>query len=741
MEINERLNKIIMKYNLDTGYPQYRKRLRAEQFLRNWMQGLADREETVLCITLKQDDIDYFSFLSRQMGSCITYICVPNPQKIEEKILEMDLKKYHHVYAISIQHGYIVYCCSKMGVVCKSIYMEMEQEGIFFDQECYKVCNPGYEMFTGPFSGGKYCEGTQIEFFIQKQNMQQAGTKAEKMFFLRKMFFLLIYMKDFLNAEKYVREICRLDQEDGKNCIAAWGEICELLTMVRQRVSGRTQQDIIMVWMDAVGRDECDEMPYLQAFRENGVDFENAFTVMPYTNATLMSIFHGTRVLEERFYQYHSISHDSRMIAILEEKGYQVQIASGYMRVFAPEFETGTYHESGASCTELFWDILDALTQEKKPLFVLGHALAEGHSPHFYSDMVDADFMGNKERQRSARKALDRQIEYFMDFIGDNAIRILMSDHGLKPNVLTRSHTNLIVQKKGLTPGKISGIFSYTNFSGLIVQLLKNDLIQEELLTADHAKLEDPDLYNKKRIAEIIANKEALSLFPDFGYQGYVTKDWIYLKYNIGKEVLAHRDNPMNKIVYFSIEDEIDGSDPGMLAYFRGLPYENTRLDELDEKYKYSKYLIQVLENYRKYAYRKEETINHLFSGFAKASVALRMGGEHTLALYRMLSPGNREKIYCIIDRDEHCLASALGIPVYTLEHMDYSKVKYVIPSSFEYRGALIKEMESICHVIKVIDLYQYLEEQGIHMDRAIYKCESIPDECYDVGFPFEEIE
>lgn len=741
MDINERLNKIIMKYNLDTCYPQYRKRLKAEQFLRNWMQGLTDGQETALCITLKQDDIDYFSFLSRQMGSRITYVCIPNPQNIEKKIVKMDLKKYNHVYAISIQHGYIVYCCSKMGVQCKSIYMEMEKEGIFFDQECYKVCNPGYEMFTGEFSGGRYCEGTQVEFFVQKQYMQQSGTKSEKIFFLRKMFFLLLYMKDFLNAEKYIKEICCTDQEDGKNCMLAWEEICELLSMVKQRVSSRTQQDIIMVWMDAVGRDECDDMPCLQAFRENGIDFENAFTVMPYTNPTLMSIFHGTRVLEERYYQHDSISQDSRMIAILEEKGYRVKIASGYMRIFAPEFETGIYHESGASCTEIFWDILNLLAREKEPLFVLGHTLAEGHSPHFYTEMVNSDFMGSKERQHSARKALDKQIEYFIDFIGDNAVRILMSDHGLKPNVLTRSHVNLAIQKKGLMPRKISGIFSYINFSELMVQLMKKGFINEERLTADYAKLEDPDLYNKKRIAEIIANKETLSLFPDFGYQGYVTKDWIYLKYNIGKEVLAYRNNPMNKIVYFSIEDEIDRTDPDMLAYFRGLPFENTCLGELDEKYKYSKYLIQVFENYRGYAHRKADAINHLFSGFEKASVAIRMGGEHTLALYRMLSSGNREKIHCIIDRDVNCLASVLGIPVYTLEHMDYSKVKYVIPSSYEYREALIKEMESICQVIKVIDLYQYLAEQGIHMDRAIYKCERIPDECYDVGFPFEEIE
>ena len=71
---------------------------------------------------------------------------------------------------------------------------------------------------------------------------------------------------------------------------------------------------------------------------------------------------------------------------------------------------------------------------------------------------------------------------------------------------------------------------------------------------------------------------------------------------------------------------------------------------------------------------------------------------------------------------------------------MDYSKIKYVIPSSFEYKSVLEEEIRNICPNIVVVDLYQYLETQGIHMSKAIFECEDIPDACYDVGFPFAEV-
>lgn len=736
MDISKRLNEIIFKYNLDSVYPQYRKRIEAEQFIRGRMKEMAGNDDTVLFIARNQNDIDCFSFFSRQAGLKATYLRFQS-----EELKKMNLSDYNHIFAISMQAGYIIYSCKKLGAVCRDIYSEMEQRGLYFEREWYKLSDPGYTNFTPAFSGGKFCQGIQVEFFIQKQIMESADGAGEKMHSLQKMFFLSLYMKDFISAQKYIRKINDLDRIRGRNCIDAWQEICILLDEIKNVTTTRSAKDIIMIWMDAVGYEECEEMSYLKKFRQSGVDFENAFTVMAYTNETIKTIFCGTRVLDKRSLECQRIDNEnSDLISYLENSGYQVKISSGYMNNFAPRYATGTYHETGAACSEIFWDIAGCLVNGETPVFVLGHALIESHDPGLYPDMIDDDFLSYKERLMHARQFLDRQIEYYMNFMGSETTVIIMSDHGLRSNILARSHTNLMIRAKHLKPKKISGIFSYVNFSKMLIQYLETGSIDDEALITDYAKLENPDYYNPKEIARIISEKETLRLFPHLGYQGYVTKDWIYTKYNIGKEMLVRRDDVCNHVVYFSLEDEVDTSDEDTLCYFRSLPLEDIRLIECNEKYRYSKYLKEVFCNYMKCPHLKTKAINRLFEKFEDESIALRMGGDHSVALYRMLSPDNRKKISCIIDRNKNCIAGRLGFKVYTPEEMDYSKIKYVIPSSFEYRDVLEEEIKNMCSGTMVVDLYQYLETQGIHMSKAIFECEDIPDACYDVGFPFAEV-
>ena len=736
MDINRRLNDIIFKYNLDKAYPQYRKRIDAEQFIRGRMQEMAGNDDMVLFIALNQNDIDCFSFFSKQAGLKTTYMCF----KFEE-LKKMNLSKFNHIYAISMQSGYIIYCCKRLGAVCKCIYSEMEQKGLYFEREWYKLSDPGYTNFTSAFSGGKYCEGIQVEFFIQKQSMELADDVHEKMHYLQKIFFLSLCMKDFISAQKYIHKISDLDKIRGRNCIDAWGEICVLLDEIKNVITNRSSKDIIMIWMDAVGYEECEEMSYLKQFRQNGVDFENAFTVMAFTNETTKTIFCGTRVLDKRSSECLMIDNEnSELIDYLENSGYQVKISSGYMNTFSSRYSMGTYHETGAACSEIFWDILSCLANEEKPVFILGHAVIEGHDPGLYPDMVFEDFLSYKERLMHSRQSLDKQMEYYLDFMGSEATVILMSDHGLRANILARSHTNLIISSKHLKQKKISGIFSYVNFSRMLICYLETNSIDDGELITNYAKLENPDFYNPRAIAQIISKKEPLRMFPYLGYQGYVTKDWIYVKYNIGKEILARRDDVCNHVAYFSLEDEVDISDEDALYYFRNLPIEDISLLECNKKYKYSKYLKEVFKNYLKCPHAKIEAINRLFEKFEDKSIALRMGGDHSVALYRMLSSDNRKKISCIIDRNRECIAGKLGFMVYTPEEMDYSKIKYVIPSSFEYRDMLEEEIKNICQDTMIVDLYEYLETQGVHMSRAIFECEDIPDECYDVGFPFAEV-
>lgn len=733
LDIDKRLNDIIFEYGLDCDYPNYHRGVMAEQYIKNLMVEFRAMNKKVLCFATKGEDIDYFSFLDKHVGGNIDF-------KLFDKCSfdKINFTEYDEVYAISLQYAYIVYMCRNKGIVCRSIYLDMKRQGLTFEQECYRICNPFYEDFTGEFSGRKYVEGIQIEHFLLKQYLTDDCPAEEKFFYLKNIYFLSLCMKDFLNASKYISQIIELDI--GDNCKTAytksWQEIQDLLNQIRELLKNRNKEDIIMNWLDAVGYKESDNMPFLNRCRKWGINFTNAFTVMPYTHETYKTIFKGMLPLSD-YFNMEKIS-DSKLIKDIEKCGYRFKIVSGYMNWFEEAYESEVWHNCGASCSEILWDMLSCLVNMEEPAFLLGHLLMEGHDPNIYSDMISSDFANVKNRRYNARLQMDKQLEYYADLLPSESMTIYMSDHGLELNLLDRVHTNLIITGRKIRNRDIEKMFSYVKFSDMVLQLLQKGTIVEEKLTDDYVRLEYMDLYNGKLIYNIISQKQRLNIFPNLGFQGIITKEYIYANYNIGKEVLLRRDNIiMTGVDYFTLEDEIDEEE--LLPYFRSMIGDTTKVYE-DKRFKYSKYLRKVYENYRNMPHKKQDLLNELFGTFENHSVALRVGGQHTVGMWRMLSEDNRKKINCIIDRNQGCIASVLGYPVVeSVDDVNFDDVKVCIPSSYIFRKELLLEMKD--YPVYVIDLYDYMKEHGMDFKTEIYKCETLPEKVYDVGFPFEEFE
>lgn len=737
LDINERLNEIIFTYGLDSDYPNYHKGMMAESYIRELFLEFKRKNRKVLCLTNKKEDIAYFSFLAKHIGGNIEFK-VFIKESAYEALDTMNLKEYDEVYAISLQYAYIVHRCQRRGIRCRSIYLDMKRKGLLFERECYRICNPDKDFSNG-FNGRTDIEGLQIEHFSLKQYLDFECSAEERLFYLRNIYFLSLCMKDFLNASKYISQIMELDITDEckVKCVKSWQEIQGLLNQIKQVLKHRKQKDIIMNWMDAVGYEETENMSFLNSCRHRGINFTNAFTAMPFTHATYQTIFRGTLPLSD-YFNKEKIS-DGKLIKGVEKYGYQFKIISGYMNWFETAYESEIWYNLGASCSEILWGELICLLNTDEPAFILGHLLLEGHHPHFYSDMISDDFVAGKSRIYRAREQMDKQLEYYTDFLSNESIIIYMSDHGTKETLLSRNHTNLIITGRDIEHKDVDGMFSYVKFSDMVLQLIQNEgTIKEDELTDDRVRLEYMDFYNGEMIYDLIRQKKMLHIFPYLGYQGIVTKDYIYAKYNIGKEVLYRRDNiVMADIEYFTLENEIEENE--LLPYFRGKLIDTTKVYE-DKHFMYSKYLRKVYDNYKKQGSQSCDVLNQFFSAFEDDSVVLRMGGEHTVGLWRMLSTDNRKKIKCIIDRNSDCIASVLGYPIVTsMNDVDFDNVKVCVLSSFVFRKELLAEIKNF--PVDVIDLYDYMKEHGLKYDDAIYRCGAASDEVYNVGFPFEDFE
>ena len=127
----------------------------------------------------------------------------------------------------------------------------------------------------------------------------------------------------------------------------------------------------------------------------------------------------------------------------------------------------------------------------------------------------------------------------------------------------------------------------------------------------------------------------------------------------------------------------------------------------------------------------------HLTITYEDNSVALRMGGEFAVSLCSLLSDENRKKIHCIIDQSKECYASVLGYPAYSLTEMDFTEIKYVVVCSYQHREMLMRESQMYSDRVKIADIYDFLKQKGYVDLLTINGYEFPPRECYDVDFPF----
>ncbi|MEY8396399.1 hypothetical protein AALB64_16555 [Lachnospiraceae bacterium 45-P1] len=84
------------------------------------------------------------------------------------------------------------------------------------------------------------------------------------------------------------------------------------------------------------------------------------------------------------------------------------------------------------------------LLSSDKPVFLVAHALTEGHAPYLSSRIEDEDFLNEYSRIHQAHQELDEQMEYYMNYLNRGTKRIFMSDHG-QPLVREEFHTYFVV--------------------------------------------------------------------------------------------------------------------------------------------------------------------------------------------------------------------------------------------------------------------------------------------------------
>ena len=132
--------------------------------------------------------------------------------------------------------------------------------------------------------------------------------------------------------------------------------------------------------------------------------------------------------------------------------------------------------------------------------------------------------------------------------------------------------------------------------------------------------------------------------------------------------------------------------------------------------------------------------INLLVKDYPDNSIAIRMGGEHSIVLYYILSEENKRKVWGFIDGSSTCSCSKLQLPVIHPENWESETVgiKAVLLSSYKSLDLLRKESEAYSKNIDILDIYDYFDRNGVECRKAFYEIIG-KEEDYNVGFPFDK--
>lgn len=739
MDINEALNRIIFKYELDRYYPHYKNMCKAEKILQNIVKHIMQYRKKAVFVGDDRTGIEFIRNISRGQGE-IGFLLYERNQEVPGEIEAADWKQYDEIYVISFRGAeYIERWFRLQGIQYEWIYDIFEQEGIFLQRDFYAFGKEDL-YFLNDKKGAMHnrdgwTESLQCELYNQQSKYNTAGSEQTRRISLEKCLFLSLYIKNFKMVFRYSSVLAETDGKY-KNFEE---DIQDLLRTVKKAAVHRKQEDIILYWLDSIPFCDVGSMSHLQTIMNDSVVFENAFTYIPYTHPALRSMFLGKKDIDDQAYSISNLtSENSPVIRLLEEQGYDIKVFSGYFSDYFPSAYRSRhfYTDVCAPISMKLWDMFsEMLLTERKTLWLV-HAL-ESHAPYMSAEINDNNYREPGELRRLARMEIDDQLAFYDSFVNRDTFRIYMSDHGDGTMLQRRIQIFFGIYHRRLKAKRIEGLFSLLDFGTVLKNIIEEGEIREENFSREYVEIGNLDLYNPKTIKNLFKNKEEINEIY-FGYKGVIDREHIYIHYTMGKEWLSCRKDMRNPILFYECAQDI--CKPELLPVYRertgDYPEEMLR----NSKFRYSQYLHALYYRVLKHndIANRVSKIEQLLEKFPDHSVGIRMGGYHSLVLYYVLSERYRNKIWGFIDNNADCMCSTLRLPVVrpdALNRLAEGGVKAILLSSFFHIQALRKESRCWSSEIEILDIYMHFVENGMPCDTDFWITRG-REEDYDMELP-----
>lgn len=771
MDIDSQLDEILFKYDIDKYFPGYRQMCRAKGLIRKLADEWERGKEEIVCIFGAYDtalyDIGKLCFekiLTGRTKNVKFVICKKRNQKCDQKNgMFEDVFDLSPLENLREESSCRIYLCSHIGELFIGHWLRKKQYQYisiydYFSLHNLHITHEWYEdmvsLNENYFWPDMYFDFRMCTLFDLQRKLEIYNNKKWRILILKKLYSLALILRDFLLAKSYLHALRLYHDDEIDDCLNSMNEIEKLLESIYQRILAKKSRSIVVTWVDDISYIEAKKVKSICSAMESGICFDNMFNVTPWTQPVFRTMMTGKKELDDKNYDLKEINaKSSPVIHELESKGFKIKFQAGiscweglennkYIDKFVKDFSPASMR---------LWETLRQILLTNDDVFIQTHIFQEAHEPLIHAKMTD-DMIGQISLVRNSRRnsgvsVVDEQLEFYLKYLNAAETHVLMSDHGDGFNWGERIHPFMVIMGSGYEKRHIKSLYSHLDFPQLIHKILKREEIGEFIPKREYVEIQNLDWYNKQGVSEILSKKESLLGHPgiNFGFRGVVTTEYVYFHFNNGFEYLAKRNEavfpPPDERWYPSTYAICDSS---KLDVFRKMARIEENIQVEEEKLKFFKYFVKVYRNALPRNLTKIYFLNQLFDSFPEQSLAVRMGGNHTMHLYDMLSESNRKKISCIIDRDKNCLCKKLPYPIVSWDELDTNHISCILLSSKTHQKFLTEELcryPDLLHTselkhIMICDLYKWFFANGLCLKEKFYKFETVQED-YNVNFPF----
>lgn len=479
-------------------------------------------------------------------GCNVKFKCIFDYSKQKKEIINISGKEWEVYPCNSIMSMHIDIIVISSYTHRKKIHDELEKiNGEFIILDLYDELQKVGLDVNAPFYRNSEDMYENVVYHRKKYFLENSAVNLKNLIIA----YLRIY--DFINFYKFAEKYIYNRYQDYQDIQNALDEVKQLLDFVRKKITKRIQKDIVIIWNDQLDYSWLDYTPYMQKISGSSMFFENAYTMTPFTVPTILEIFQGLKSIDNEIYHNKFCPVNcinSNIIKELELYGYVfIYIGdSADAGLFEKKYTISHYPYSSSCirCIDMFQILLDT----EQPVCILVHALVETHNPYLSGDLNDAKyyewptFAGETEEKalEQRKKSVlywDKQIEFYMNFLSDNCIKIFMSDHGPRYNIQPiykepTTHIIFFINGKDMPKGRYKKLFSIYDFYKIIQCILKGNF-EEDYIFSDYVLMQETNIFNSTAICYYLENN-AEECFCSF--RAVRTKKELYVKLSSGKK-------------------------------------------------------------------------------------------------------------------------------------------------------------------------------------------------------------